>query len=103
MFVNMSGEATCFGIMHALDTLGAAAVGNGNYRQLGELTQRGMVVMSLFLVPVLAIWLNAEALCIALSQVTNTIHAAVVAGRALSPGEWVNETARAQSNGRCFP
>lgn len=56
MFVNCTGNAIGFGFVTALDTLASQAMGTQNYAMVGLVTQRCIVLMSLFCIPMSLIW-----------------------------------------------
>jgi MATE family multidrug resistance protein len=59
-FTNVFGVSIGYGLATAYDTLGAQANGSGDYSLVGVLAQRTACILALLLLPVWAMWINAE-------------------------------------------
>jgi MATE family multidrug resistance protein len=68
MLSNVTMEAVAWGMLTALETLGAQAFGAGNFRRVGVVTQRAAVVLAVAAVPVASLWINVQPLLLALRQ-----------------------------------
>jgi MATE family multidrug resistance protein len=60
MWANISGVGIGWGLAGALDTLCSQAAGNKDPRMVGIWIQRGLVVMTAFMVPISAAWLYTK-------------------------------------------
>jgi MATE family multidrug resistance protein len=58
MLSNVTMEAVAWGMLTALETLGAQAFGAGNFRRVGVVTQRAAVVLA-----VAAVWRHCGSTC----------------------------------------
>ncbi|CAE6457618.1 unnamed protein product [Rhizoctonia solani] len=68
MTANVTGLSIIHGFTSALDSLLPQAWTSGRPQNVGLWTQRMVVLMTLILAPILAIWLNAEAILLKLRQ-----------------------------------
>ena len=66
--INITGITTAVGLGTAIDTLAAQAWGAGNKKAVGILLQRGILILSLAMVPVYALWLNLDTILTYLRQ-----------------------------------
>lgn len=66
--INISGITTAVGLGAAIDTLAAQAWGAGNKKAVGILLQRGILILSVAMVPVYALWLNLDLILTYLHQ-----------------------------------
>ncbi|XP_065908684.1 multidrug and toxin extrusion protein 1-like [Dysidea avara] len=67
-FINVTGYAIIFGLSTAIDTLSSQAYGAGNYKRVGVILQRSVLVCSLSLFPIAVVFLNAESILLILHQ-----------------------------------
>ena len=68
MIANSTGFSLSWGLLSALESLGAQAVGCGNFARLGLLTQRAGVVLTIAIGPVVVVWCSAEWISLQLQQ-----------------------------------
>ena len=66
--LNLTGFLVMNGMGSAMDTLAAQAYGAGSYKKVGVYLQRGLIIHTLALLVVLAIWLNLESILNLLHQ-----------------------------------
>ena len=66
--VNVCGVAVGFGLGTALETFCSQAYGAKNFRLVGIVLQRGIIIFCLSLFPVFALWINIENVLIKLHQ-----------------------------------
>ncbi|KAF8699910.1 Multidrug oligosaccharidyl-lipid polysaccharide flippase, partial [Rhizoctonia solani] len=78
MTANVTGLSIIHGFASALDSLLPQAWTSGRPENVGLWTQRMMVLVTLILVPILFIWLNAEAILLKLRQEPAIAHLAGV-------------------------
>jgi len=86
MFANASGSAILIGTASACDTLQSQAFGAGNYRRVGAISQRGIVILLLLCGPIGLVWANAGLVLEHLGQDPDTVRLAVVFTRMLIVG-----------------
>eukprot|EP01114_Cavostelium_apophysatum_P021770 TRINITY_DN7680_c0_g3_i1.p1 TRINITY_DN7680_c0_g3~~TRINITY_DN7680_c0_g3_i1.p1 ORF type:complete len:531 (-),score=94.94 TRINITY_DN7680_c0_g3_i1:17-1609(-) len=68
MYANVTGNSWIIGILSAMETLASQANGAGNYRRVGIVLQRALVVMGVCCIPVVVIWVFAEQVLVLLRQ-----------------------------------
>ncbi|CEL63106.1 putative transporter C323,07c OS=Schizosaccharomyces pombe (strain 972 / ATCC 24843) GN=SPAC323.07c PE=1 SV=1 [Rhizoctonia solani AG-1 IB] len=86
MTANVTGLSIIHGFTSALDSLLPQAWTSGRPQNVGLWTQRMSVLMTLVLIPILAVWLNAEAILLNLGQEPGIAHLAGVYLRWFSLG-----------------
>ncbi|GAQ89633.1 MATE efflux family protein [Klebsormidium nitens] len=57
---NVTGIAVLEGLSGAIGTFCGQAFGAGQYMQLGHVLQRGLIINTLFCIPIAALWIHAE-------------------------------------------
>ncbi|XP_065192151.1 multidrug and toxin extrusion protein 1-like isoform X1 [Sycon ciliatum] len=67
-FANVTGMAVLIGAATACDTLFAQAYGGRNKKALGIIVQQSMLILSLVCVGIAGLWLNSEAILLAIGQ-----------------------------------
>lgn len=60
IFCNITGYSVIWGMQSAVDTLGANAFGAQNYKRVGRVVQRGLVVTLLLNIPIAISWMYAD-------------------------------------------
>ncbi|KAK7451018.1 ethionine resistance protein, variant 2 [Stygiomarasmius scandens] len=78
MSVNVTGLSIIQGFASALDTLLPSAWTSPHPQLVGLWTQRMIVVVSFFLIPIFILWINAEAVLLKLKQEPEVAHLAAV-------------------------
>ncbi|KAL2094205.1 hypothetical protein ACEWY4_008924 [Coilia grayii] len=66
--ISCTTTATGFGLTLTCDTLISQTFGSGNLKRVGEILQRGTLILLLFCLPCWAILINAESLLLAMGQ-----------------------------------
>jgi hypothetical protein len=87
-FATATGYAIGYGATTAADTLASQAFGARNYARVGHITQRGIAILTLFGMPVVAVWWYAGSLLQQLGQAQETTEAAEQLLRLLVAGLW---------------
>eukprot|EP00794_Sanderia_malayensis_P004077 gene4077-4631_t len=67
-FCNLTGMVFGVGFIAACDTLFSQAYGVGNFRRIGIVAQRALLISLLCLCPLVSLWINAEWILLALGQ-----------------------------------
>jgi MATE family multidrug resistance protein len=65
MFSNVSCISLLIGMTSAVETLGSQNNGAKNYKEVGIVLQRSIVVLSLMIIPIIVIWLYVEPIFVA--------------------------------------
>jgi MATE family multidrug resistance protein len=86
MYCNATGYAWLYGLCSAVDTLSSQAVGAKNLPRVGHVTQRGLGIMAVALIPVTLLWWNCGLILEHLGQEPETVKLAEVFARLLIPG-----------------
>lgn len=66
MFANVSGLSILIGMTTAVETLGSQHNGAGNYREVGVVLQRSLLILSTLCLPILVLWLVSYDIFLAL-------------------------------------
>ena len=67
-FCNLTGMVFGSGLITACDTLMSQAYGAENHKRVGIVAQRAIVMCTVALLPVIALWINSEKILLALGQ-----------------------------------
>ena len=67
-FCNLTGVVISIGLITVCETLLSQAYGAGNYKKIGVILQRTLLLSTISMFPIIALWLNAEKLMLALDQ-----------------------------------
>ncbi len=67
-FCTLTGIVFAAGFINACDTLCSQAFGAGNYRKIGIVTQRAIVLSIVTMFPIVSLWINSEKILLALGQ-----------------------------------
>ncbi|KIY65757.1 MATE efflux family protein [Cylindrobasidium torrendii FP15055 ss-10] len=86
MTANVSGLSIIQGFSSALDTMLPSAWTSSQPRLVGLWCQRMVVVMAVLCIPIMSVWLNAEAILLAVKQDPEVAHLAAVYLRWLTLG-----------------
>jgi Na+-driven multidrug efflux pump len=86
MFANASGNSIIMGAASACDTLQSQAYGAGNFRRVGSISQRGVVILLVLCAPISLAWYHADLILENVGQDTDTALLAVNYVKLLIPG-----------------
>lgn len=86
MYCNATGFAWLIGLSNAVDALSSQAVGARNLPRVGHVTQRGITVMAVAIVPVALLWWFSGFIMGHLGQEPETVVLAEAFARMLLPG-----------------
>ncbi|KNC86025.1 hypothetical protein SARC_01825 [Sphaeroforma arctica JP610] len=68
MFIQITGNSIGQGLATAMDTLASQAYGSGQKKKVGVVLQRGLIILNLASIPMLAMWVNTERILNAVGQ-----------------------------------
>eukprot|EP00731_Ephydatia_muelleri_P026417 Em0018g517a len=67
-FINVTATSVCQGLSTAAETLCSQAYGHKNFKKVGIILQRGILILVLVMLPVWGFWLNADSVLLVLHQ-----------------------------------
>eukprot|EP00731_Ephydatia_muelleri_P014796 Em0008g516a len=65
---HITGISVIYGLSTAVDTHCSQAFGNKNYKRVGVVFQRGLIIIGILILPIFALWLNMQSILTLLQQ-----------------------------------